>query len=111
MLASVVSLLWTCLSLLPIEILASFFEYILVPIQVHKPANIAAKAGMKAIIYLKAYASLAYCAIRMARIIPLDTLSRKEYIPYTKADEVLSLPMTSEMQLVEVLSRIAIPSP
>jgi len=47
----------------------------------------------------------------MAKIIPLDTLSRKEYIPYTKADEVLSLPMTSEMQLVEVLSRIAIPSP
>lgn len=66
------------LSLLPIEILASFLEYREVPIQVQRPADTAAAVGMKARMYLSALASAEYLAINTARMIPLLTLSNRE---------------------------------
>jgi hypothetical protein len=60
------------------EIFASFLEYRELPIQVHKAAAKAERVGMKARMYLRAKASSAYLAIKMARITPLLTLSRSE---------------------------------
>ena len=42
---------------------------------------------------------------------PLANLSKKEYIPYTKAALLVSFPITSLMREVPVLSMSAIPSP
>lgn len=55
---------------------------------------------VSATMYLNTVALLMYSDVIANKIKPFANLSKKEYAPYTKAPEVLSSPITSEMRLV-----------